>query len=179
LFISKASVPPFKAAGKDDSKDSQDIGKGKAARDEHEAVRAMRSLGELVLIGKNIQYLNRIHITSTPAVGVPSATSVTPDTVTRGKQQELIIAGSLLQDAKVIGPTGFTITKVKPDDKGTSISLTLETDSSVPLGVNLLTISTPGGSTIAKVTVAAPASPDNCQDVKAGEPCLNTAEPHE
>lgn len=119
---------------------------------------AMKNLGQLVMIGDRIQHINRIHITSTPVVGVPSATSVKPDTVTIGVEQDLVISGSLLQSAKVTGPTGFTISKVKVDDKGTSISLTVKAESPVPPGVSVLTITTPGGSTTVNLNVV-PAKP--------------------
>jgi len=142
VFISKAdTVKGFSKLSKDKQNDPFE---------------AMKNLGQLVLIGDRIQHINRIHISSTPVIGVPSATSVKPDTVTAGAEQDLVVSGSLLQSAKVTGPTGFTISKVIADDKGTSISLTVKVDSSVPPGVSLLTITTPGGSTTVNLKVVPP-----------------------
>jgi len=137
-FISKESVKiPDKADGKD-------------------PLVAMAALGELVLIGDKIQHINRIRVVSSPVAGVPSATSVKPDTVTQGKSQELIISGSLLQGAKVTAPAGFTVTNTKVDDKGTTITLTLAVANSVTPGNYSLTITTPGGASTIPVKVVAP-----------------------
>ncbi len=117
---------------------------------------AMAALGEMVLVGDKIQHINRIRVVATPVAGVPSATSVRPDTITQGESQELIISGSLLQSAKVSAPAGFTVTNTKVDDKGTTITLTLAVASSVAPGNYSLTITTPGGASTIPVKVVAP-----------------------
>ncbi|HUI41980.1 MAG TPA: choice-of-anchor D domain-containing protein [Terriglobia bacterium] len=141
-FISKQSLEAnFKRLSKEEKDDP---------------VLAKQKLGGLVMVGDEIQHVNRIHLTT---AGTPSATSVKPDTVTAdGKPVPLTIAGVHLDNATVSGPPGFAISDTKASADGTSVALSLAVAASVPPDSYRLTVATSGGSTpVTLKVVAAPA----------------------
>jgi len=156
-FISKESVKLCNTSANGTGSTSQTQKSDNSCKENSDdPIQAMKALGTMVLIGDRIQHVNRIRVISTPVSQLPSATSVNPDTVTQGTQVPLAISGSFLQNAKVTGPKGFTITNTKVDDKGTSITLTLNVDKDVTPNDYMLTITTAGGQTSIPLKVIGP-----------------------
>jgi hypothetical protein len=116
-------------------------------------------LGELVIIGQPIQYLNRVQVISTAAGGPvmppPTVVGVNPATFEQGmNKQPLTIPGSYLDNA-VITPRdpdtnatvpGIEFTDTSVDSSGHILKANVSIQDDVPPKKYTLVISTSGGS---------------------------------
>jgi hypothetical protein len=116
-------------------------------------------LGELVLIGQAIKYLNRVQVISTseggPVAPPPTVIGINPHTVERGADEvDLTIPGSHLDNAVItpIDPdtntrvSGIEFTDIASDASGHILRTKVSVEAAVPPKKYRIVISTPGGS---------------------------------
>lgn len=116
-------------------------------------------LGELVLIGQPIKYLNRVQVIRTaeggPVTPPPTAVGMNPAAVKQGADKEsLIIPGSYLDNAVItpIDPdtnaevSGIEFTDTAADSSGHILRTKVSVKDDVPPKKYKLVITTPGGS---------------------------------
>lgn len=116
-------------------------------------------LGELVLIGQPIKYLNRVQVIKTaeggPVIPPPTAVGANPATVEQGaKEESLTIPGSYLDNAIItpIDPdtnervSGIEFTGTAADSSGHILKTKVSVDEDVPPKKYTLVVSSPGGS---------------------------------
>ena len=144
-------------------------------------------LGELVLIGQPIKYLNRVQVITTAAGGPvtppPTAVGTSPASVAQSAdKQSLIIPGSFLDNA-VITPrdpdtnasvTGIEFFDTAADSSGRILKTKISVKEDVPPKKYTLVITTPGGSveTILEVIQAPPSELSEITYVN-GKPVAN------
>ena len=134
-------------------------------------------LGELVLIGQPIKYLNRVQVIKTseggPVAPPPTVVGTNPAAVEQGAdKQSLIIPGSFLDNA-VITPKdpdtnatvpGIEFTDTSTDASGRILKTKVSVKEDVPAKNYTLVISTPGGSVETTLEVI-PARPSGLSDI--------------
>jgi hypothetical protein len=117
-------------------------------------------LGRVVVIGDQIQYVNRISLTSdTPPIvaAPPTIAGVSPNSLVQGATaQRITISGSNFQGAQlsVSGTTGLRIDKVDVDPNGHFITAEISVDSNTPSGTYRINVSTPASLGTASVDFA-------------------------
>lgn len=116
-------------------------------------------LGDLVLIGQAIKYLNRVQVISTseggPIAPPPTVVGINPQTIQQGaKTVDLTIPGSHL-DNTVLTPidpdtntrvSGIEFTDTATDATGHILRTKVSVEDAVPPKKYIIVISTPGGS---------------------------------
>jgi len=116
-------------------------------------------LGELVLVGQPIQYLNRIQVIKTsdggPVAPPPTIVGINPPSVEQGSDEEsLIIPGSYLDNAVLTlkDPdtndivVGVKFSDTSSDSSGHILKAKVTVDDNVPPKRYRLVVSSPGGS---------------------------------
>lgn len=122
------------------------LGLSLAERDNPIVVR--KKLGELILIGTCIQYLNRVRVTSKPAPGVtpgPTATSKSQIAIEQGQEGEILLTGLFLTNAKLNPPDKVTLSGITIDENGRALTAKAKVDPKAPYGMHVLTLSTADG----------------------------------
>lgn len=146
---------------------SEDVKKyGMTEQDRANPQKVMEKLGSLVLIGDQIEYKNRVQVTSdsqnkgvTPPPSINAGQQVS---ITEGddKERDIVISGNFLDKATIVYPeTKMQITDIKADPNGKSISAKLKVNKDTPAGNYPLVISTEGGAANYPLVVS-PKPPD-------------------
>ena len=126
-------------------------------------------LGELVLIGQAVKFLNRVQVIRTsedgPVAVPPTVVGINPQTVVQGADAvDLAIPGSHLDNAVItpIDPdtnarvSGIEFTDTVTDASGHILRTKVSVDDAVPPKRYRIVISTPGGSVETTLEVIAP-----------------------
>lgn len=115
--------------------------------------KVMRKLGCLVLIGDQVQYINRVQVTADSQnkgiVPPPSINSGQQFSIQEGDETEksFVISGNFLDNPTLVYPQGkMQITDIKADANGKSISAKIKVNKDTPAGNYPLVISTSGGT---------------------------------
>lgn len=135
----------------------------------------MRRLGTLAIVGKKIQYLNRVRIVSTPQPIVSPPPVAQPSSelnVAQGEQNKAFsLTGTGLRGAGVAleaGVSKLKITDVAPNADGTHVDFKASADTDCPPKKYKLYVATPTGTQTLEITVTAQApKPDKSTDAKA------------
>jgi hypothetical protein len=128
-------------------------------------------LGELVLMGQAVKYLNRVQVIRTsdggPVAPPPTVVGINPQTVAQGADAvDVTIPGSHLDNA-VITPidsdtntrvSGIEFTDTASDASGHILRTKVSVEDAVPPKKYRIVISTPGGSVETTLEVIAPPS---------------------
>ncbi len=123
------------------------------------------ALGELVLIGKQVQYLQRVQVVSNGSgAATPPVVIALPETekkISRGLPvaTELTLRGSSLNNATVEAPAnveGIKITEQTVNDAGDEIKIKATVNKEVAPGPYRLKVTTPNGSTDVEIQVVDP-----------------------
>ncbi len=128
------------------------------------------ALGQLVLVGDQIAYQNRVRVEANPIAGAaaPTVTALKyssgqkPEPPKKGpsKPVEIVITGEHLDKATIVPPKQLDISDVVPSPDGRQITAKVTIHEGVGPGSYPLTIKTPGGSALVDFEVAKPASPE-------------------
>ncbi|MCI0488002.1 MAG: hypothetical protein L0229_15535 [Blastocatellia bacterium] len=121
-------------------------------------------LGELVLVGQTIAYINRVQVVANseggPITPPPTVTGTDIQSIEQGATREITFSGVNLQNAVVTGPDGISIPRedIRVDENGTSFRAKVTVDEKVNPGEYTLIITTKGGqfSKTIKITPATP-----------------------
>lgn len=148
-------------------------------------------LGNLVLIGQPIKYLNRLQVIRTaeggPVTPPPTVVGVNPQTVEQGADKEpLTIPGSYLENA-VITPkdpdtntriSGIEFTDTASDSSGRMLKTKVSVKDDVPPKKYTLVVSTTGGSleTTLEIIQGRPSGLGDITYVDGSEPAPNDKE---
>jgi hypothetical protein len=118
-------------------------------------------LGEIVIIGDLIQYVNRISLVPNPPGAVvprPTINRPSPSAVKQGEQGlQIAITGSNLDGAKltVTDTSGITFSNIEVDENGRVIKATVKVDSTVGPGLYRILVSTTEGTDETELEVEA------------------------
>lgn len=121
-------------------------------------------LGDLVLVGQTIAYINRVQVVANaeggPVTPPPTVIGMDIREIVQGTKQVVTFSGSNLQNAVVTGPEGISITKQSGDGDGKGFSFKAEISVSpeVNPGEYTLIITTNGGN-FARTIKVIPATP--------------------
>jgi hypothetical protein len=122
-------------------------------------------LGEMVLVGQQISYLNRVQVVSSgngnPVAPPPTAYGINPSQVEQSSETELTIPGSYLDNANPIlkdpatneQVSGVNFTKISTDQSGHTLKATIIVGDQVPPKDYTLVVSTPGGASERRLTI--------------------------
>jgi hypothetical protein len=107
----------------------------------------MKKLGKLVLIGRSIEYLNRVSVISSPPGPAPLITGKSGDSATEGGDPvHLVLTGESLSGAKLTSPDpNLVIANPAIGDGGKSFTATIDPKKAQPKSYPL-TLSTASGS---------------------------------
>ncbi len=123
------------------------------------------ALGDLVLIGNQVQYLQRVQVVSNGSgAATPPVVIALPETekkISRGLPvaTELTLRGSSLNNATVEAPAdveGIKITEQTVNDAGDEIKIEVTVSEEVDPGPYRLKVTTPNGSTDVEIQVVDP-----------------------
>ncbi len=135
----------------------------------------MRRLGTLVVVGKNIQYLNRVRVVSTPQPVVVPPPVVQPSselTITQGEQNKVFsLTGIGLRGAGIAVEAGVSklrITDIAPNPDGTHVDFKASAEVDCPPKKYKLYAAAPSGTQTMEIEVTAHApQPDKSTDQKS------------
>ena len=108
-------------------------------------------LGELVIIGDLIQYVNRISLAPNPPGPVASPPTINRPNQPRAKQGEpglqITVTGSNLAGAQLSakGTTGISFSNISVDENGRVITATVKVEETVAPGTYRIMVTTPRG----------------------------------
>ncbi|MDP9171859.1 MAG: hypothetical protein M3N54_14680 [Acidobacteriota bacterium] len=131
---------------------------------DHNPLDVQRALGNLVLAGRSIQYLNRVRVVQSPPSSPttpPVVVTTSPTTVDQGATgQTLVITGSALTDAAV-AIDGLNVTAVKSSLNGARLEVTFDVPATADLSDHRITVKTsdPVADTSRTIRVTKPAAP--------------------
>lgn len=109
-------------------------------------------LGELVLVGQQIAYINRVQVLKTSeGTGVtppPSVTSTNPTSFKQGEEKDVVFIGTNLKDATLGPPPGIEIPleSISPDTTGTRVTAKIKIAETTAPGTYKITVGTSGGN---------------------------------
>ncbi len=106
-----------------------------------------QALGELVIIGNQIQYINRVSVTSNPSGEITPQPSVTSLNIQRGFVGQTVaiqLTGNNLQGASLVGPGGVEFTSVTTTQTSINADVTVAEDTA--LGQYTFSVQTGGGA---------------------------------
>lgn len=142
-------------------------------------------LGEMVLVGQQITYINRVQVISTtegsPVTPPPSVTGLNIQSAKQGEQgKEIVFSGDFLIAPSIAGPTGieFPSSNITVDKNSHIVRAKMNVSETIEPGTYNLTVTTEGGQKVVafridpappKIDAIAPLSikpTDKDQDVK-------------
>lgn len=139
----------------------------------------MRRMGELVIVGRTITYLNRVRVVSTPVPGVIPPPVAQPSSelgIVQGVQHKAIaLIGTGMRGAAVAFEAGVTklkISEITPNADGTQVNFKVSADWDCPVKTFKLFVATPSGKQDFDfaVTAAAPRPDESTDDTPNPSP---------
>jgi len=105
-------------------------------------------LGEIVIVGDLIQYVNRISLIPNPpapVVAPPIALGISPNRILQGASATFTITGSNFQGAQLVvsGGASIHVIKLEVDSTGHVMTADIKVDDTVAPGVYRLVVATP------------------------------------
>ena len=141
----------------------------------------MSALGELVLVGDRIQYLNRIQVISAADDGVtppPTVLGINISSFTQGdKDKDLLISGSNLGKAAISAPKGITFTVTDTESNERIIRVKVSIDEGMEPGNYIIGVSTAKGSASFPITVVGKPKTDNTPPATSTTPVIPPTTP--
>lgn len=113
------------------------------------------SLGDMILVGDLIEYINRVNVTSRPSGAITPPPTIDPasvDSFVQGESGVLSLTGTNLKGAQVSSSSKLVVVGM-PTSTENTVSVPIEIEDTAPVGTYTLFVSTSRGSQEIKVRV--------------------------